>query len=181
MRCFRCPPNSADTSPRHPHAFRPALLKLGGPQQPPGSLWHSHVQSTPHTMKSDFQGWTRRRDRFHPDCSEQLRANPPPRGPVGPLCEMSREGTHSNQGFHECHTYSLTSVSQPVRFTHSEVDLEVPIQDARQLWLKEQRSPSLAPLSACGKWARKHYLRLSPASVSSWDKPSGRLATKDLR
>lgn len=96
-------------------------------------------------MKSDFLGWTRRRDRFHPDCSEQLRANPPPRGPVGSrceICEMSREGTHSNQGFHECHTYSLTSFSQPVRFTHSELDLEVPIQDAWHLWLKEQRSPS---------------------------------------
>lgn len=106
------------------HAFRPVLLKLGGPQQPLGSLWNGHVQSTPRTMKSDFLGWTRRQDRFHPDCSEQLRANPPPWGPVGSLCEMSREGTHSNQGFHEFHTYSLTSFSQPVRFTHSELDLE---------------------------------------------------------
>ena len=72
------------------------------------------------------------------------------------------------------HICSLTPSSWQVPFTHEGLSLD-------------RARPPLAhgtlASSHClwGLGVRKHYLRLSPASVSSWDKPSCRLSTKDLR
>lgn len=102
-------------------------------------------------------------------------------GSVSLLCVMSYEGTCTNKDFQEfwcVHIYSIISSSQWVHMTHWELDWRVKI-----LWSQVPPSSRNKGSSHClwRRWVMKHYLRLSPASVTSWDNPSCRLATKDLR
>lgn len=125
---------------------------------------------------SDFLGWTRRQDCFPPDFNEQLRGTLP----VGSRCEMSGEGTPSNRGF-QAFQSTLTPLLSRFALHIRNQTCRVFLQNTRHpLAQGTTESFPSAPLKACG-CGEETYLRLSPASVSSWDKPSCRPATKDLR